>query len=68
MFRKILNRIVRCENITRGYSNSRTKLGPELHEFLVAGKNLPKVGIEDDTYLSSLDFYGNNRKVSNYSF
>lgn len=69
MFRRMLYRVVRNENLTRRFSDSRTKVdrikdGPDFHEFLVAGKNLPKIGTEDDTYLSSLDFYGNNRKVN----
>ncbi|XP_063708226.1 CDK5RAP1-like protein [Culicoides brevitarsis] len=68
MLRRILNKAVRYEKFTRNYSDTQTKIrnikdGPNLQEFLVAGRNLPKVGTEDDSYLSSLDFYGNNRKV-----
>lgn len=67
MLRRVISRVARCEGTVRKCSDSRTKIGrirPDFHEFLVAGKNLPKINTEDDTYLSSLDFYGNNRKVS----
>uniref|UniRef100_A0A336M528 CDK5RAP1-like protein n=1 Tax=Culicoides sonorensis TaxID=179676 RepID=A0A336M528_CULSO len=68
MFRKILKRSIEYQNIVKRYSNSKTKIdriknGPDFHEFLIAGKNIPKSSSIDDTYLNSVDFYGNQRKV-----
>lgn len=67
---KILRRLNSVKNISRNYSNSvpkisRLKDGPELKDFLIAGKNLPKYSEGSDvSYLNSLDFYGHDRKVN----
>lgn len=73
MLRKTIFKLLRRNTTLRAYSTTVSKTrkftenGPGLREFLVAGKNLPKICqlSADDSYLNSVDFHGDNRKVSN---
>lgn len=70
MLRKSLLKLLLRRNWSRSYTSSASSTrkfsenGPGLREFMVVGKNLPKIGHENyDTYLNSVDFKGNDRKV-----
>lgn len=70
MWRKMLEKAMVRRNFVRKLSNSVPKPQnfkdvPSLKEFLVAGKNLPKLGAIEatNTYLNVQDFNGNGRKV-----
>lgn len=69
MWIKLMKRAFVRQCLVRRFASTASKFpnfGPSLKDFLVAGKNLPKFGVNDlncpSPYLVQ-DFNGNNRKV-----